>query len=310
MSVAGEGVPGLTPPGSGVGEPKLRKRVRFGKYELREVGMATLFLAPSLVVFGLFFYWPFARLVGWGTYAPKNRGRAYVYEGVSRYGEVLGSEDFRSGLWLSIKFVLLTVPLGLFLGLMLAALAHRRLAGIRVFQTIFSSTIATSVAVAAIIFFVLINPTIGVLKVSWLDNPTWALPAVSFVTTWRNLGLAFVICLAGLQAIPDETLEAASLDGYGPIRRFFTIVVPQLWPVLTFLIVVLSVAAFQEFASIDIITNGTPAKSTELLVYKIFQRQNPQNITTGSAYAVGLFLITMVMSGLQFAVLNRRNRLD
>ena len=79
---------------------------------------------------------------------------------------------------------------------------------------------------------------------------------------------------------------------------------------LTFLIVVLSVAAFQEFAAIDILTNGGPAKSTELLVYKIFQRQNPQNITEGSVYAVGLFLITLVMSGIQFSILNRRNRLD
>jgi sn-glycerol 3-phosphate transport system permease protein len=296
--------------GSGKAEAKLRKRIRVGKYELREIGIAAAYLAPSLIVFALFFYWPFARLVGWGTYAPKDRGRAYVYEGVSRYGDVLRTDDFLSGLWLSTKFVLLTVPLGLFLGLLLAALAHRRLAGIRIFQTIFSSTIATSVAVAAIIFYVLINPTIGVLKVGWLDSPTWALPAVSLVTTWRNLGLAFVISLAGLQAIPEETLEAASLDGFGPVRRFFTIVVPQLWPVITFLVVVLSVSAFQEFAAIDIITSGTPAKSTELLVYKIFQRQNPQNITTGSVYAVGLFLITMVMAGLQFAVLNRRNRLD
>lgn len=292
------------------GAPKLRKRVRIGKYEAREVGLAFAFLAPSLVIFVLFFYWPFARLVGWGTYSPKNRGKSYVYDGLSNYTDAFGSKEFQDGLWLSAKFVLFTVPLGLFLGLLLAVLAHRKLRGIRIFQTIFSSTIATSVAVAAVIFFVLINPTVGVLKVGWLENVSTSLPAVSLVTTWRNLGLAFVICLAGLQAIPEETLEAAALDGYGPIRRFFRITVPLLWPVLTFLIVVLSVAAFQEFAAIDILTNGGPAKSTELLVYKIFQRQNPQNITEGSVYAVGLFLITLVMSGIQFSILNRRNRLD
>lgn len=286
------------------------RRSRLEAYEPREIALAAALLAPSLIIFVLFFFSPFVHLVGWGAYQPTDRGRAYDYVGLSRYWDVLSSNDFLSGVWLSIKYVFFTVPLGLVLGLLLAVAAHRKLAGIRIFQTIFSSTIATSVAVAAVIFYVLINPAIGILKVDWLDDPTLALPAVSLVTTWRNLGLAFVICLAGLQAIPDDVLEAAELDGYGPIRRFFSMTVPLLWPVLTFLIVVLTISAFQEFAAIDIITNGTPAKSTELLVYKIYQNQSSQKVTTGSVYALGMFGISLVVSLLQFSLLNRRMRVD
>lgn len=285
-----------------------RRRIRVLGYDLGEVGLAGLLLLPSAVVFGVFFYYPFARLLSWGTYKPINRGTAYKYDGWSHYLDVIKSADFRSGMWLSAKYIVYTVPPGLVLGLLLAVLAHRRIKGIKIFQTIFSSTIATSAAVASVIFFVLLSPTIGFFKVHWMESTFAALPALSMVTTWRNLGLAFVICLAGLQAIPDEVNEAAELDGYGPIRKFFRITVPMLWPVLTFLVVVLSVAAFQEFAAVDLVTQGNPAGATELMVYKIFQSQSPTKITVGAVYAVGLFAITMVMAILQFTFLERRNK--
>lgn len=285
-----------------------RRRIRVLGYDLGEVGLAGLLLLPSLVIFGVFFYYPFARLVSWGAYEPYNRGRNYKLTGFSHYLDVIKGGEFGNGMWLSAKYIVLTVPLGLALGLLLAVLAHRHLKGIKIFQTIFSSTIATSAAVASVIFFVLINPTIGVFRVNWLNQPSTALPALSMVTIWRNLGLAFVICLAGLQAIPDDVNEAASLDGYGAVRKFFKITVPMLWPVITFLIVVLSVSAFQEFAAVDLVTQGTPAGSTELMVYKIFQAQSPQQITNGAVYSVGLFVITLVMSIMQFSFLERRNR--
>lgn len=283
---------------------------RIRQYSPKEVGLAAALIAPSLAIFILFSYWPFARIIGWATYVPRNGGKAYEYKGISQIFNTLGTDDFRTGLWLSIKYLLFTVPLGLALGLLLAMVAHRKLRGIRIFQTIFSSTIATSVAVASVVFFVLINPTVGVFKVDWLDNVHTALPALSLITTWRNLGLSFVICLAGLQAVPEDVLEAAAVDGYGAVRRFFKVTIPLLWPVLTFLVVVLSISAFQEFASVDIMTQGAPGGSTELLVYKIYQRQDPASITTGSGYAIGMFIITLVISGLQFGFLNRRVRLD
>ena len=126
---------------------------------------------------------------------------------------------------------------------------------------------------------------------------------MSLSSVWQNLGLSFVIVLAGLQAIPEEVDEAATLDGYGPVRRFFRITLPLISPVLMFLVVVLVVFALQAFAQIEFLTGGGPARSTETLVFKIFQRQAPDKMGEGAVLSVGLFGVTFVVTLIQFLLL-------
>ena len=201
------------------------------------------------------------------------------------------------------------MPIGLVLGTLLAVAANRRLRGIKIFQTIFSSTIASSVAVASVVFLVLINPQVGYFRdVSFfsLSDPDTALRGVALSSVWQNLGLSFIIVLAGLQAVPEEIYEAAALDGYGPIRRFFRVTMPLISPTLMFLVVVLVIFAFQAFAQVDILTGGGPAGSTETLVFKIFNSQDPLNQGAGAVMAIGLFVITLIVSLVQFLLLDRR----
>jgi sn-glycerol 3-phosphate transport system permease protein len=106
--------------------------------------------------------------------------------------------------------------------------------------------------------------------------------------------------------VPDELMEAATIDGMSSVRRFFTVTLPLLTPTLLFLVVVLTVFAFQAFAQIDILTSGGPAHSTETLVYRIFQLQAPSDLGTGSVMAIGLFVITFVVALFQFVILERR----
>ena len=146
-------------------------------------------------------------------------------------------------------------------------LAHQRLRGIAVFRTIFSSTVVTSVAVASLISLTLLNPQIGLLNywlgrtgsLSPLDDPKWALVAVAGVTIWQNLGLSFIIMSAGLQAVPDELLEAARVDGAGAWSRFRNVTLPMLSPTLFFATIVGSILAFHSFGQIDLLTAGRPA---------------------------------------------------
>jgi sn-glycerol 3-phosphate transport system permease protein len=191
---------------------------------------------------------------------------------------------------------------------LLAVAANRRMKGIKFFQTVFSSTVATSVAVASIIWVVLINPTIGKWQIPFisLQGVDSALRGVALSSIWQNLGLTFIIVLAGLQAIPEELNEAATIDGMGPVRRFFTVTLPLLSPTLLFLVVVLTVFAFQAFAQIDILTSGGPAGSTETLVFKIFKEQQGGAVGIGSVMAVGLFVITFLVALGQFVLLERR----
>jgi sn-glycerol 3-phosphate transport system permease protein len=285
--------------------PPARSRAgRRRRYDLKEVGLAALFLAPSFAVFAVFFYLPFLRLLGWGTYESVRGGASYRQVGIDQYREVLTGEAFTQGLWHSFLYVLYTVPAGLVLGTLLAVAAHRRLKGIKVFQAIFASTLASSVAVSSVIFLFLINRSIGVVRTDWISDPDRALFAAALPSIWQNLGLAFVIVLAGLQAVPDEVVEAATLDGYGPVRRLFRITLPLISPVLLFLLVILVIFGFQAFAQIEIITKGGPARASETLVFKIFQLS--QDYGQGAVMSVGLFLVTLVVTFLQFVILERR----
>ena len=276
------------------------------RYSPREVLLALALLAPSIAVFVVFFYRPFLNLLNWGRFESRRNGAYFEDVGLAQYREALGSDDFREGLWHSVQFVLYTVPAGLVLGVLLAVAAHRRLRGIKVFQAIFSSTLASSTAVTSVIFFYLFNPVVGLIEANWLNDPDMAMVAVSISSIWQNMGLSFVIVLAGLQAVPDEVMEAALLDGYGAVRRLVRITLPLISPVLLFLLVVLVIFGLQAFAQIDIITKGGPVSATETLVFKINRLNRPDNIGIGAVYSIGLFLVTLVVTALQFAILERR----
>jgi sn-glycerol 3-phosphate transport system permease protein len=163
--------------------------------------------------------------------------------------------------------------------------------------------------VSSVVFLTLVNRQAGFFQnVGWLniETPGGAMRGVALSSVWQSIGLTFIIVLAGLQAVPDELYEAATLDGFGPVRRFFKITLPLISPTMMFLVVVLVVFAFQAFAQVDILTGGGPAGSTETLVWKIFNSQQPLDQGTGAVMAIGLFVITLVVTGVQFLILDRR----
>lgn len=276
---------------------------------IREALLGYALLVPSAIIFASFFFYPLYRLVYLGLHEQNRTGRAERWVGLSQYGDVLTGDQFTEGLRISVTYVLLTMPLGLVLGVLLAVAANRHLRGIKVFRTIFASTVASSVAVASVVFFVLVNPQVGyfsdVSAIS-LQDPATALRGVALSSVWQNLGLTFIIVLAGLQAVPEELMEAATLDGYGPFRRFFRVTLPLISPTLMFLAVVLVIFAFQAFAQIDILTAGGPAGSTETLVFKIFNSRQPLTQGAGAVMSLGLFAVTLVVALAQFILLDRR----
>jgi sn-glycerol 3-phosphate transport system permease protein len=277
--------------------------------------LALALLAPSAAVFGVFVFYPFARTIQLGLYRSSPFGGLGRYVGISQYGEVLTSESFRHSLTVTLKFAVLTVPTGLAIGVGLAVLAHQQLRGVGVYRTIFSSTVATSVAVASLMWLMLLNPSTGLIntflawagqdRILFLQSEGWALVSVSAATVWQNLGFTFIVVSAGLQSIPDELLESARIDGAGPWRRFHQVTLPMLSPTLLFVTVVLSINAFQSFGQIDLLTQGGPIRSTEVLVYSIFRRVS-SDPSTAAAQAVVLFGIVLVLTFVQFRVLERR----
>lgn len=279
--------------------------------------MALMLLLPSLVVFGLFVYYPFGRTIWLGLFRTSPFGNRTTYVGFEQYADVLASSDFHHSLWVTLVFTVMTVPVGLALGLGLAVLAHQRLSGVGIYRTIFSSTVATSVAVASLMFIALLSPSVGLINqiikgfdgdpIYFLQRPGWALIAVAAVTVWQNLGVTFIVISAGLQSVPDDLYESARLDGASAWMRFVDITLPLVSPTLLFGFVVLTITSFQTFGQIDLLTGGGPLDATNLIVFSIyteaFRNFNPG---VAAAQAVVLFLIVLALTVVQLKLVERR----
>jgi sn-glycerol 3-phosphate transport system permease protein len=271
---------------------------------------------PSLVVFGIFIFYPFAKNFSLALYrTPPFPGLPKKYVGLDQVGDVLSSSSFHKSLRVTVEFVLLTVPTGIVLGLLLAVLAHKQLRGMGAYRTIFSSTVATSVAAASVIFFTLLNPQVGLLtywlgrsgETGVLEDPKTALLAVAVTTIWQNIGLSFILMSAGLQGVPDELYEAAEVDGANGPRRFWHVTLPMLSPTLFFAAVVGSIMAFQAFGQIDILTEGGPNNATNVLVYSVYQDVfRFGNDGVAAVKAIALFVIVLVLTIVQLRFAERR----
>lgn len=283
----------------------------------REALLGYALVLPSLLIFGTFVFYPFFKnfvLATQKTPPFPNLPKRYV--GFDQIREVVGSWEFSNSIKVTLIFAALTVPIGIVLGLLLATLAHQRLAGITIYRTVFSSTVATSVAVSSVIFFTFLNPQIGLVNywfgrtgaLSPLDDPKWALAAVAGVTIWQNLGLSFILMSSGLQAVPDELLEAARVDGAGSWSRFRNVTIPLLSPTLFFAAVIGGIMAFQSFGQIDFLTEGGPPRDrTNVLVYAIYRATFKQsNEGKAAVLAIALFVITLVLTLVQMRFVERR----
>ncbi|HYF45571.1 MAG TPA: sugar ABC transporter permease [Acidimicrobiales bacterium] len=291
--------------------------VGLGRRKFSEIPLAMLLLAPSLIVFGVFIFYPLVRTIRLGFYRSDPFG-GELYVGWEQYWDTLRSGDFHHSLWITVLFALLTVGFGLLIGLSLAILAHQRLKGITIFRTIFSSTVATSVAVSSLMWLVLFQPSIGVFNqfldtigheepVRFLLDTSTALFAVAATTVWQNLGITFIILIAGLQGIPDDLYESARVDGASAWLQFREITIPMLSPTLLFASVILTINAFKSFGQIDLLTEGGPSDSTNVIVYSIYQEAfENRNPGVASAQAVILFLILLLLTLTQFTFFERR----
>jgi ABC-type sugar transport system permease subunit len=216
----------------------------------------------------------------------------------------------------------MTVPIGLGLGIGLAVLADKQIRGIGFFRTVFSSTVATSVAVASLVWFVLLQPEVGVLpdlfhgiipslkQPGLLRDPGTALPAVALSSIWASLGFTFIVMTAALQGIPRELYESAFVDGAGGWMRFSNVTLPMLGPTIVFTSVVLTTRAFQSYAEIALLTGGgpDPQRPTQSVAYLIYGQNSlvKNDIGLKSTSAVLLFFVLLVLALVQFRGLDKR----
>ncbi len=289
-----------------------------------EFPLAVAMLLPSAVVLGVFVVYPLGRAIWLGQQRCDNFGENCRSNGFDQYVDLFRSVEFQNAIGVTIRYALITVPLGVVLGVGLAVLADKYLRGIGAFRAVFSSTVATSVAVASLMWLFLLQPSVGALAnvgwfnslfpsvkdPGWLQDPGSALIAVAMSSVWANLGFTFILVTAGLQSIPRDLHEAAAVDGAGGTRRFWSITVPMLGPTLLFVMIVATTRAFQAYGEIDLLTGGgpRPENPTTTIPYFIYGQNSPIRNDVGlqAGSAVLLFVLLLALSGLQLAGVGRR----
>lgn len=274
---------------------------------------AFVYLAPALVLFALFTFGPFLRaielsffLVDRNTFEPaKWMGWGY-YERILNLGETALGDDWIKSIATTFLFTLMVVPLTLVTSLGLAVLASGKLKGMRVFRTLFSSTMAISLASAGVIWSLIYSPDLKLFDHVLTDAKT-ALPAVAAMTIWTNLGFAFLLLLAGLQSIPRDLQESARIDGARGWSSFWHITLPLLSPILLFLLITSSIGAFQAFTQFKILIDSVgPDQSTNVLVYALFTSfWVENNYGFAAALSVVLFLLILGLSLVQYRLDSR-----
>jgi sn-glycerol 3-phosphate transport system permease protein len=286
---------------------------------IRERGVAVLFLVPSLVLFCVFIFWPLVESFSLSVHANDIIGRPTRFVGIQQYVLMVSQPNIRQTLANTGLFAVLTVIPSIVVALALSLLLQQRIAGIGFFRTVMATPFAFSVATASVIFAIFYNPGVGVFNgllaglhlppVGWLTDPSKALYSVAFTTVWLQLGYNVLVLTAGLQAIPEDVYEAANLDGARGWSTLRHVTLPLLTPSLFFLLVVTTIVALQSFGQIDILTKGGPAGATTTMVYSIYLNAfgyGSANFGLASAEAVVLFLLVLIVTAVQFKVLERR----
>ena len=277
-----------------------------------------LFVIPYLVLFLGFLILPLLYGLGlsffrWeilSTLPPR-------FVGFENYAEALGSEYFWRALWATFRFVIMAVPLTVVFALLIACGINTIPRGRQpLFRACYFLPVLISISVAGILWRWFFNGEFGLfnaflarwgMKVPWLTNPDFAMKSIVLMTLWWTVGGPMVVLLAGLQQIPQHYYEAASIDGANGRQRFLYITLPQLRPVLLFVMVLNIIGAFQVFGQAFMITRGGPEFSTRVLVQYIYQTAF-MNYRMGYAAAMSwlLFLVIAAFSLVQFRLIRER----
>ncbi len=233
------------------------------------------------------------------------------FNGLQNYVQLFKDDIFRSSLLNTIYFVVVSVPLAVVVGLLVAVLVNQPLRGMTFFRSIFLLPYVTLTVAISLVWKWLYLPDVGLINrflalvgihgPAWLTDPVWAMPGLILLSVWKSFGYNMVLFLAGLQGIPDSLYEAATIDGASGWQRFRYVTIPMLSPITFFVIVISTIGSFQVFDQALVMTNGGPGVATTTLVLYIYQ-VGFQSFHMGYASAVAwvLFAIIFVFTIIQF----------
>jgi len=290
----------------------MEKRVVF-----RSAWLPYALIAPQIAVTIVFFFWP-AVQAGWYSFQLQDAfGLNTEFVGLDNFKALFADEHYLASFRTTAVFSLWVAGAGIVISLLLAAMADRVLRGALAYKTLLIWPYAVAPAVAGVLWGFLFAPSIGIFTYglrqvgvdwNWVLHGDQAMLLIVIASVWKHVSYNFLFFLAGLQSIPKSLLEAAAIDGAGPLRRFWTVVFPLLSPTTFFLLVVNIVYAFFDtFGVIDATTEGGPAGATQTLVYKVYHDGvKAADLGGSSAQSVVLMVLVIALTAVQFRYIERK----
>ena len=290
----------------------MEKRVVF-----RSAWLPYALVAPQIAITLVFFFWPAVQAVWYSFHLQDAFGLETQFVGLQNYAELFRDSHYLASFKITALFGFLVAVSGISISLVLAVMADRVVRGALAYKTVLIWPYAVAAAVAGVLWAFIFAPSIGIVTYllkgfgidwNWILRGDQAMLLIVIASVWKQISYNFLFFLAGLQSIPKSLLEAAAIDGAGPARRFWTIVIPLLSPVTFFLLVVNIVYAFFEtFGVIDATTQGGPAQATQILVYKVYHDGvKSADIGGSSAQSVILMIIVIALTAVQFRFIERK----
>ena len=276
-----------------------------------------LLVAPQIAITLVFFIWPSYQALEQSFFLEDAFGFSRQFVGFENYAALLRDDGYLRSFWTTLVFGLCVTVLSMGLALAFAVAANRLIRSALAYQTMLIWPYAVAPALAGVVWYFLMNPSLGIVAY-WLRgigfewdhnvNGDHALILVIVAAAWKQISYNFLFFLAGLQSIPKSLIEAAAIDGAGPVRRFWSITFPLLSPTTFFLLVVnLVYAFFDTFAIIHATTEGGPADATSVLVFRVYNTGFiGQDYGSSAAQSVVLMALVIVMTAVQFRFVERR----
>jgi len=290
----------------------VEKRVVF-----RSAWLPFALVAPQLVITIVFFFWPASQAIWYSFQLQDAFGLKTQFVGLQNFYTLLKDPHYLQSFRVTAIFSLAVAAIGIALSLLLAVFADRVVRAAMAYKTLLIWPYAVAAAVAGVLYAFMFAPSIGIVTFwlkgfgvhwNWVIDGDQAMLLVIMAAVWNHITYNFIFFLAGLQSIPRSLIEAAAIDGAGPWRRFWTIVFPLLSPTAFFLLVVNVVYAFfGTFGIIDATTQGGPATSTQILVYKVYHDGvKAGDLGGSSAQSVILMAIVIALTVVQFRYIERK----
>ncbi len=263
-----------------------------------------LLLIPNMILLGLFTFYPFIRSIVLSFCVTTPLGEIGQFVGTRMYEKVLKSASFINSLKVTLQYALMVGTGTVLLSMLFAMVCLEKRPGCRSYQTMFSLPVAlASVPVCAIGLVIFrgdgfLNALLGT-KTAWLSTKSTALTTTAIITIWNQVGMSFIFLLVGFRNVPETLVECTKLDGANYFQRFIHVYVPIASPQIFYVVFLNIIASFKAFGAINVLTEGGPSESTNILIYALYSNAfNRGRFETACVYAVVLctliFLVTRV----------------